>query len=412
MATIPRQMMGLPNSPSFRYKALNPAYQSDPRRILGQSLMTQGSSSAPVATPLQGLGRLSSALVGAYLQKGAVDRQVAREDAYKDSLTQALSGIDMSKTPFLQSIAQFNPEGALNLGGQLEIKRATTKPTETFRTLTNEEAVAQNLPVDRGQVYQIGSVGKQIKPIGSTTGASMGTSVAQLNRAIELTNKETLTGPESQELRGLKALLKKDTRINTINPTTGNTESIVLPGVDIENILTGIETKTDVKDDPKITKQAKLSEKESSFISDAASAANDIKTVVDIMFNGDLQSGEYNQIVSIGAGTRTGRAASGDAQRLYNAIQNLVDLRLRKRTGATANQSEIDLYQSQVLPGFTTRDSTARANVERLLVELSANIKAFKQGRNVKGLPDIDLDSFLEKSDNKTKKSNLINLPD
>ena len=73
---IPRQMMGLPNSPSFRYKALNPAYQSDPRRILGQQLMQQGSSSAPVQTPLQGLGRLSSALVGAYLQKGAIDRQV------------------------------------------------------------------------------------------------------------------------------------------------------------------------------------------------------------------------------------------------------------------------------------------------------------------------------------------------
>jgi len=95
----------------------------------------------------------------------------------------------------------------------------------------------------------------------------------------------------------------------------------------------------------------------------------------------------------------TGRAASGDAQKLYNAIQNLVDLRLRKRTGATANQSEIDLYQSQVLPGFTTRDTTARANVERLLVELSSNIKAFKQGRNVKGLPNIDLDSYLKKSE-------------
>ena len=67
-----RSMVGLPNSPSFRYKQLNPAYQSDPRRILGQSLMKQGSSFAPVQTPLQGLGRLSSALVGAYLQKGAM----------------------------------------------------------------------------------------------------------------------------------------------------------------------------------------------------------------------------------------------------------------------------------------------------------------------------------------------------
>ena len=42
MALPHDQWMGLPNSPSFRYKALNPAYQSDPRRILGQSLMTQG----------------------------------------------------------------------------------------------------------------------------------------------------------------------------------------------------------------------------------------------------------------------------------------------------------------------------------------------------------------------------------
>ena len=90
MATIPRPMMGLPNSPSFRYKALNPAYQSDPRRILGQQLMQQGSSSAPVATPLQGLGRLSSALVGAYLQKGAIDRQVAREDEFKTNLSSLL----------------------------------------------------------------------------------------------------------------------------------------------------------------------------------------------------------------------------------------------------------------------------------------------------------------------------------
>ena len=407
MAIPPRTM-----SPSFRFKALNPAFQSDPRRILGQQLMQQGSSSAPVRTPLQGLGRLSSALIGAYLQKGAIDRQVAREDEYKNQLANALSGIDMSSTPILANFAQQFPEQALPIAISTEATKATTKPTETFTTLTNAQAVNQGLPVDRGQVYQIGSVSKQIKPIGSTTGASMGTSVAQLNRAIELTNKERLTGPESQELRGLKALLKKDTRINTINPTTGNTESIVLPGVDIENILTGVETQTKDDDKPNITKQAKLTEKESSFISDAASAANDIKTVIDIMFNGDLQSGEYNQIVSIGAGTKTGRAASGDAQRLYNAIQNLVDLRLRKRTGATANQSEIDLYQSQVLPGFTTRDSTARANVERLLVELSANIKAFKQGRNVKGLPDINLDSFLEKSDNKTKKNNLINLPD
>jgi hypothetical protein len=72
---------------AFDTSNLNPAYQSDPRRILGQSLMTQGNSYAPVQTPLQGLGRLSSALVGAYLQKGAMDRQVTREDERTNQIT-------------------------------------------------------------------------------------------------------------------------------------------------------------------------------------------------------------------------------------------------------------------------------------------------------------------------------------
>ena len=115
MATIPRSMMGLPNSPSFRYKQLNPAYQSDPRRILGQSLMTQGSSSAPVRTPLQGLGRLSSALVGAYLQKGAMDRQVSREE---ERTNQIMGMIPANASPEMRAFAQSNPEGFMAAFGQ------------------------------------------------------------------------------------------------------------------------------------------------------------------------------------------------------------------------------------------------------------------------------------------------------
>ena len=107
MAITPRSTVGLPNSPSFRYKQLNPAYQSDPRRILGQSLMTQGSSSAPVQTPLQGLGRLSSALVGAYLQKGAMDRQVTRED---ERTKQIMGMIPENASPERRAYAQSNPE--------------------------------------------------------------------------------------------------------------------------------------------------------------------------------------------------------------------------------------------------------------------------------------------------------------
>jgi len=135
MALPTRPMVGLPSSPSFRYKALNPAYQSDPRRILGQQLMQQGSSSAPVRTPLQGLGRLSSALVGAYLQKGAVDRQVARED---ERTKEIMGMIPANASPEMRAYALSNPEGFMAAFGQ-----------SIFRPKT--EVFTQNLP--GGTVY-------------------------------------------------------------------------------------------------------------------------------------------------------------------------------------------------------------------------------------------------------------------
>jgi hypothetical protein len=87
MAINPRQMLGLGGTrPSMQYQQLNQTYQSDPRRILGQALMGQGTSSAPVRTPLAGLGRLSSALVGAYLQRKAGDELSARETKMTDAI--------------------------------------------------------------------------------------------------------------------------------------------------------------------------------------------------------------------------------------------------------------------------------------------------------------------------------------
>ena len=398
--------------PSFRFQQLNRAYQSDPRRILGQQLNQAGVSAAPVATPLQGLGRLAQALVGAKLQRDAIDAQVTREDDLRKNIGTALSGIDLSKTPGLSAYSNLFPELALPLAANLDIKRATTKPTETFTTLTNQQAQNQGLPVDRGQVYQIGSVSKQIKPIGSTTSSSMGSRAAQLTRIIQLSNLSNLSNEQKQEFDGLKALISREQRINRVNPQTGDSESIVIPGLNIESILIGNESKVTEKDDkPIITKTAKLSEKEAGFVSDAASASNDIKTIIDIMFGGDLQGGQYNKGVAILSGSSIGRAGSGDAQKLYNAIQNLVDLRLRSRTGATANQQEIDLYLSQVVPGVATRDSTVRANIERLRIELGTNIDAFRQGRNIKNLPNINVNDYLKKDDEKTN-SNLINLPE
>ena len=118
--------------PSMQFQQLNQAFQSDPRRILGQALMGQGASTAPVRTPLQGLGRLSSALVGAYLQRKAGDAQVEREKAFETNVQSALSGLDLSQTPTLQALSGFDPLAALTAGagleGQLAVAAASRQP--------------------------------------------------------------------------------------------------------------------------------------------------------------------------------------------------------------------------------------------------------------------------------------------
>ena len=137
MALRPRAM------PTFGFQRLNPAYQSDPRRIMGQALAQQGASQAPVRTPLQGLGRLSSALVGAYLQRNALDAQVQREDAYRDSLTQALGTLNLENVPGLQALSTVSPELALqtgvNLESQLAVANAKRTPQNTVRDMTPQD---------------------------------------------------------------------------------------------------------------------------------------------------------------------------------------------------------------------------------------------------------------------------------
>jgi len=352
-----RQRLGLGGTrPSMQYQQLNPAFQSDPRRILGQALMGQGTSTAPVRTPLQGLGRLSSALVGAYLQRKAGDAQVEREGEYRNTLASALSGIDMSGRPSLQALSKVNPELALPAAVTLESSLAT-------QALKNQN-----------------------KPITNKFGA--------LNRVIELNQKQELTTPETQELAGLSQILEQPTPI-TVGDGQGGTNTFLRPGINVDAVLSGRApapadsavgegTASAVPGGTVIgSKPAKLSSAESKFVSNLGSAQKDIETVIDIMFAGDLQNGEYNKSSAIASGSSAGRALSGDAQRLYDAISNLVDLRLRDRTGATANESEIKNYLEAVTPGLTTRDDTQRARIARLVTELNGNIDAFKAGRNI-----------------------------
>jgi hypothetical protein len=88
--------------------------------------MQQGTSAGPVRTPLQGLGRLSSALVGAYLQRQAGDEQVRREDKARDAL---LASLPADASPMLLNLAQTAP-GVL----QSALATSAVQPTTTAFT--------------------------------------------------------------------------------------------------------------------------------------------------------------------------------------------------------------------------------------------------------------------------------------
>ena len=113
--------------PTFQYQQLNPSYQSDAARMLGAQLQKSGLSTEPVRTPLAGLGRLSKALVGAYLQKGAMDRQVARED---ERTKQIMGMIPANASPEMKAFATTYPMAfASALGTSMFTPRTTTSIT-------------------------------------------------------------------------------------------------------------------------------------------------------------------------------------------------------------------------------------------------------------------------------------------
>jgi hypothetical protein len=406
--------------PTFQFQRLNPAFQSDPRRILGQQLMGQGASTAPVRTPLQGLGRLSSALVGAYLQRNALDAQAQREDAYRDSLTQALGGLDLGNVPGLQALSTVSPELALqtgvNLEGQLAVADAKRTPRNTVRDMTPEEVRASGRDPSLG-VYQIDNMGKITSPSGSQVTGDISNRFDQINEVIRLSQKDDLSQAEALRLD----LFSKDLarpRPVVVPDGAGGTVTVMQPGLDVSSITGGQTVTGDVAlpGDPTSqtaqaapsaipggvvagTKPDQLTTQEAEFVADAASAQADLQTVIDIMFNGDLTNGEYNSGVAIASGTAVGRGASGDAQRLFDALNNLVDLRLRQRTGATANQEEVTNYLNAVLPGITTRSETQRARVARLITELNAKITAFQGGRKI---PNLNIVTIPEAAANDT----------
>ena len=103
-ATTQAQQMAQGQGPSFRFQNLNKAFQLDPRNTLASALMQQGMRGGPVRTPLEGIGRLSQSLVGAMLQKRALDRLEGQETTRQENLQAQQDAITATLPANLQSM--------------------------------------------------------------------------------------------------------------------------------------------------------------------------------------------------------------------------------------------------------------------------------------------------------------------
>ena len=216
MALNPRQMLGLGNArPSMQYQQLNQAFQSDPRRILGQALMGQGASTAPVRTPLQGLGRLSSALIGAYLQRRAGDTQVEREAAMTD---QIMGMLGPNVAPNVRAAVAANPAAA-----QSALLAAQFAPT------TSSELV--NL----GEFTGVQTT--QTNPLTQQTSTSIG----QLVQPRAAAKQDFVTLVDPQDPTKIETLALGDARIQTllgqgyVERQGAGTSVSVTPSINIAN---------------------------------------------------------------------------------------------------------------------------------------------------------------------------------
>ena len=426
----PQQPMAQPmaqgQGPSFQFQDLNRAFQLDPRNTLSNALLQQGMRGGPVRTPLEGIGRLSQSLVGAMLQKRALDRLEGQETTRQQNLQTALQNLNLENNPALAALAQIDPLSALTAGvAQESALQQIGAKADLGRTtqLTTATANALGLDTSQGQIYQqdargalsLVQQGQKPKPLGTTFKALGGQEVLRLYNL-----GDNRTAAETQQMNYINEQLKIP-RVYTTTDQNNNTVQVKDPGFDALAFLEGRQTgqtsdgsqqqdgqtatvdQAQQQDGSQIlgTKVQKLTEQEASYVSDYASAAADIQTVIDIMFNGDLYNGEFDKVTSVAAGSEVGQALAGsEAQRLNNALMNLIDLRLRKRTGATANESEIANYSNQVFPGLTTREETMRDRVARLIREINSGFDAFKKGRDLGDVKTLALPKKAKASQN------------
>tara|TARA_R100001509_G_C4874129_1_gene217922 strand:- start:293 stop:1576 length:1284 start_codon:yes stop_codon:yes gene_type:complete len=194
--------MALRPFPSFRFQQLNRAYQTDPRNLLGKQLQQTGISTEPVATPLQGLGRLAQALVGAKLQRDAIDAQVKREDDFTNQIT---SMIPENANPAMKAFAVANPTAfsnalaqslfqpqttseVVNLGGNLRgvqttqtgpFGRSSTAISNLTQIKPNALTTAQKNAIALGLVPGTAEYNKYIRDVTGKSGTNINVNTGQ-----------------------------------------------------------------------------------------------------------------------------------------------------------------------------------------------------------------------------------------
>lgn len=118
---------------------LQQQYQADPRALVAQELMRAGTSTAPVATPLQGLARALQGAVAGYQQGQIRDEYRQRGDAYRATMADALAkgaGRDGQPGDVAAMVAALagNPDTAdAGTGLQMEMLKQQMKPKEPVK---------------------------------------------------------------------------------------------------------------------------------------------------------------------------------------------------------------------------------------------------------------------------------------
>lgn len=93
-----------PSGPALGGGQIRRDYIEDPRRAMAQQFMQQGSSTAPVQSPLEGITRALTAGVGGYFGNQAREEMQGRETALNEDMMRVLAGGQQQPIPMPQGV--------------------------------------------------------------------------------------------------------------------------------------------------------------------------------------------------------------------------------------------------------------------------------------------------------------------